>query len=118
MQSNDWIYVLVLTCVVFLVCRLSDYDNVQTLTRGLSRRDLELAQKQLGWLSTFRSDNPSGTYELNLAVPLHRYMVYRLIELSRSEGSALTWRNVNCGDLILHSSPGPPDSWEGLVPQQ
>eukprot|EP00884_Botryococcus_braunii_P019925 jgi/Botrbrau1/6616/Bobra.104_2s0004.1 len=102
----------------FLFTRLLDYDNVQTLTRELSRRDLEIAQRQLGWLSTFRCDHPSGTYELNLAVPLHRYMVYRLIELSRSEGSALTWRNVTHGNLVLHSSAGPPDSWEGLVPQQ
>lgn len=98
--------------------RLSDYNSVSTMTHGLNQRDLDSAQRQLGWLSTFRSDNPTGTYELNLAVPLHRSMVYRLCEMSRSEGSALTWRNIVHGDISLHASAGPPEPWKGLVPQQ
>jgi hypothetical protein len=99
-------------------CSIVDYDNLHVLTACLGKRDLALAQQRLGWLSAFRCDNPTGHYELNLAVTHHRHLVYRLVNLAHAEGTALTWRNISCDSLTLHASAGPPDSWQGAVPQQ
>ncbi|KAK9826070.1 hypothetical protein WJX74_010164 [Apatococcus lobatus] len=99
---------------LILFTRLASYDTLERL----SPRDARRFRKRLGVKVAFRSDNPTGHYELELALMHDKLMARRLLDISASEGDAPTWINVYWEGQSAHMCPGMPSFWHGCIPDR
>jgi len=72
--------------------RLLDAEHSEKMFT--SRFEFERLRKMLGSYAHFRAANPTGRYELNLAVDIDRTIASTMVDIAAFEGRRRTWRNV------------------------
>jgi len=101
----------VMACV-HLFARLVDAENVHSVLKRLTQKELVRFNEQLGTCNTFNSNNPTGHYELNLALLADRLIAMRIAELAQNEGDVKNWFNVRHGQKAYNALYGAPPEWQ------
>lgn len=75
-----------------IYARLLDAENAEKMFT--SKFEFEKLRNILGSYAHFRAANPTGRYELNLAVDIDRTIASTMMDSATFEGRRRTWRNV------------------------
>jgi hypothetical protein len=81
-----------LQAAVVCYARLLDAEHAENMF--VSRSEYDKLRAMIGSYAHFRVANPTGRYELNLAVDIDRTIASTMIDSATFEGRRRTWRNV------------------------
>ncbi|KAK3238336.1 hypothetical protein CYMTET_51644, partial [Cymbomonas tetramitiformis] len=103
--------------VTLMLARAVDTENMEQLLSHVSPMESQLVKSRLGNMRYFQSGNPTGHYELNLAVQNNRLALNLLVEMALLEGDCYNWRNIARESQLVHFDYAAPAAWVGNLPE-